>query len=142
MDQKSKPLDWWVYDCESYPNFFLLCAKNPFTRERKTFQVSMLADERFELANWLMNDVVAMIGFNNLFYDSPVLYYMITKCMQMRGRELTLAIFKFGDNKIKNQGRFQKNGTPLKKQFDLFKINHFDNKAKMTSLKLLALLSK
>lgn len=137
MVQKNKPLGWWIYDIESYPNFFLLCAKNPFTGERRTFQVSMLADERYELAKWLMEEVVAMIGFNNLFYDSPVLYFFITKCMNMRGRDLTLAIFKFGDNKIKNQGKFQRDGTPLKKQFDLFKINHFDNKAKMTSLKLL-----
>lgn len=137
MDQKNKPLGWWIYDIESYPNFFLLCAKNPFTGERKTFQVSMLADERFELAKWLMDEVVAMIGFNNLFYDSPVLYYLITNCMQMRGRDLTMAIYKFGDKRIKSQSRFQKNVPVLRKQFDLFKINHFDNKAKMTSLKLL-----
>lgn len=133
----NKPINWWVYDCESYPNLFLLCAKNPFTGERRTFQISMLADERFELAKWLSEEVVAMIGFNNLFYDSPVLYHLITKCMNMRGRDLTLSVFQFGDKKIKNQGKFHKDGTPLRRQFDLFKINHFDNKAKMTSLKLL-----
>lgn len=137
MDQKSKPLGWWIYDIESYPNFFLLCAKNPFTGERKTFQVSILADERYELAKWLMEEVIAMIGFNNLFYDSPVLYFFITKCMNMKGRDLTMAIFKFGDKRIKSQSRFQKHVPALRKQFDLFKINHFDNKAKMTSLKLL-----
>lgn len=128
---------WWTYDIESYPNFFLLCAKNPFTGERKTFQVSPLADERQELVLWLLHDVAAMIGFNNLFYDSPVLHYFVTKCMNMKGRDLTLAIFKFGDKRINNQRGFVKQITPLRKQFDLFKINHFDNKAKMTSLKLL-----
>lgn len=128
---------WWIFDIESYPNLFLICAKNPFTGERRSYQISPLADERQELAIWLLNDVIAMIGFNNLFYDSPVLQYLITKCMNMRGRELTLAIFKFGDKRIKSQRGFVKQVIPLRKQFDLFKINHFDNKAKMTSLKLL-----
>ena len=128
----------WIYDEESYPNLFLLSAKNPFTKERKKFQISCLADERGDLANWLLNNVENMIGFNNLFYDYPVLHYLITKCMSMSAQNACFAIFRFGDKKIKSQGRgFFKNDIPLRKQFDLFKINHFDNKAKMTSLKLL-----
>lgn len=134
MNQQST----WIYDEESYPNLFLLSAKNPFTKERKKFQISCLADERGDLAKWLLNDVENMIGFNNLFYDYPVLHHLITKCMNMSAQDACLSIFKFGDKKIKTQGSgFSKAITPLRKQIDLFKINHFDNKAKMTSLKLL-----
>jgi integrase len=134
MNQQST----WIYDEESYPNLFLLSAKNPFTKERKKFQISCLADERGDLAKWLLNDVENMIGFNNLFYDYPVLHHLITKCMNMSAQDACLSIFKFGDKKIKTQGSgFSKATTPLRKQIDLFKINHFDNKAKMTSLKLL-----
>ena len=128
----------WIYDIESYPNFFLLSAKNPFSTVIRRFQISQLADNRQELAAWLLNDVEDMIGFNNLFYDYPVIEYLITKCMKMRGSQATLAIFKFGDKRINGSGRvFTKQGGFLRNQIDLFKINHFDNKAKMTSLKLL-----
>ena len=126
----------WIYDIESYPNFFLLCAKNPFTKKRCYFQISRSSDDRIELARWLLEEVEVMIGFNNLFYDYPVLDHLIFKCMKMRGSQATLSIFKFGDKRI-NSGGFFFNKTPLRKQIDLFKINHFDNKAKMTSLKLL-----
>lgn len=126
----------WIYDIESYPNFFLLSAKNPFTGERRRFQISQLADNRQELAMWLLEQVEDMVGFNNLFYDYPVLEYLITKCMNLRGSQATLNLFKFGDKRIK-KGGFAKQGNFLRNQIDLFKINHFDNKAKMTSLKLL-----
>ena len=127
----------FVYDIESYPNLFLLSAKNPFTKERKKFQISPLADERIELAQWMLNDVENMAGFNNEFYDYPVLHYLLTQLMNLRGRDVTAKLFQYGDKIIKRKGGFAKKIIPLRKQIDLFKINHFDNKAKTTSLKLL-----
>lgn len=126
----------FVYDIESYPNLFLLSAKNPFTKERRKFQISPLADERVELAKWLFHDVEDMVGFNNEFYDYPVLHHLITTQMNNRGRDAALNLFKFGDKLIKSNRRGRKI-TPMRRQIDLFKINHFDNKAKTASLKLL-----
>ena len=127
----------FIYDIESYPNLFLLSAKNPFTKERRKFQISPLADERQELAKWLYFDVENMIGFNNEFYDYPVLHYLITKEMNSRGRDAVYNIFNHGNKIIKSNNRFSKKLVPMRNQIDLFKINHFDNKAKTTSLKLL-----
>lgn len=126
----------FVYDTESYPNFWLICAKNPFTNQRFKFEISETVDERPQFALWMLQQVENMIGYNNLFYDDPVINHLFTKCMQLRGNKCTAALFKFGDRRINSKGFFQQKES-LRRQHDLLKINHFDNKAKMTSLKLL-----
>lgn len=125
----------WLYDMEIYPNLVLLGAKVPGIDKRRSFQLSPLADDRQDMAIWLRDEVDDMIGYNNLFYDSPMLYYFIHNCMKMRGRDAALAMFNYSKKLIKS--RFPKRINPIRPQIDLFKINHFDNKAKMTSLKLL-----
>jgi len=126
----------YIYDTESYPNFWLICAKNPFTGQRYKFEISETIDERIPFVIWLRDKVGNMIGYNNLFYDDPVISYLVTKCMNLRGSKVTAALFKFGDKRINSKGFFQQKES-LRRQHDLLKINHFDNKAKMTSLKLL-----
>lgn len=126
----------WLYDEEVYPNCFILSAKIPGTNQRRKFQISPLADQRNEMVKWMLNDVIEMVGYNNLFYDYPVLHYLITKLIKERGSVLTSQLYNYSSKLIK--GNVYSNiRTPLRKQIDIFKINHFDNKAKMTSLKLL-----
>ena len=67
----------WIWDVEVYPNLFLVCAKHCITGERRRFQVSPLGDDRNELALWLRDEVEEMVGFNNLYYDYPVLHHFI-----------------------------------------------------------------
>ena len=126
----------WIYDEEVYPNLFLYCAKIPGTEERRTFQVSPVADQRHDLILHLRNEVEEMVGFNNLFYDYPVLHFAITKLIKLRGRDFTGQLFKYSSKLIRSN-KFPPRIYPMRKQIDVFKINHFDNKAKMTSLKLL-----
>jgi hypothetical protein len=126
----------WIYDEEVYPNLFLLSAKQPGTDIRRRFQISPLGDDREALANWLLNEVTDMVGFNNLFYDYPVLHFLLSKAWKERGRVATSLIYKYSSRLIKSN-RYPPKIRPHRKQIDCFKINHFDNKAKMTSLKLL-----
>jgi len=125
----------WIYDMEIYPNLVLLGAKIPGTNIRKRFQLSPLGDDRQELAVWLLEEVNTMIGYNNIFYDSPMLHYFIHKCMNLRGSEAVRKMFNYSVKLIK--ALYPPKIHPIKPQIDLFKINHFDNKARMTSLKLL-----
>ncbi len=127
----------WLFDEEVYPNLFLLSAKNCITGERRRFQVSPLGDDRNSLAAWLRDEVDEMVGFNNIFYDYPVLHHALTKGWDLRGRDFCSSVFKFSDSLIKGKRNYLKEHEFIRKQIDLFKINHYDNKAKMTSLKLL-----
>ena len=127
----------WIWDIECYPNLFLICAKNCITGERRRFQVSPLGDDRKEIALWLQNEVEEMVGFNSLFYDYPVLHYALLNLWNLRGRDFCKKTFDYSTSIIKGRKTFIKDRDVVRKQIDLFKINHYDNKAKMTSLKLL-----
>lgn len=126
----------WIYDEECYPNAFVLCAKIPGEDTRVTFQISSLADQRVEMAKWLLNEVEDMVGFFNTGYDYAVLHKILTELMDVHPRVACKRLFKFSSTLIKGQ-KYSKAYYPVRKQIDVFKINHFDNGAKMTSLKLL-----
>lgn len=126
----------WIYDIESFPNLFLLCAKNTETKELLKFQISQLQDDRLKLLKWLQNDVEVIIGFNNLSYDYPMLHHVMTTLYNEKGSILCKKSHEYS-NKLVKSNKFIKRETPIIKQIDLFKINHYDNKARITSLKLL-----
>lgn len=126
----------WIWDVEIYPNLFLLGAKIPGTDIRKRFQLSPLADNRQEMVVWLRDEVETMIGFNSVYYDYLMLHRLITKYMNTRGSVAAYQMYKYSAKTVKGIGNYPVR-SPLRKQIDLFKINHFDNKARMTSLKLL-----
>lgn len=127
----------WIWDIEIYPNLFLICAKNCKTGERRRFQVSPLGDDRGKIALWIRDEVEELVGFNSLFYDYPVFHYALTKLWDLRGRDFCSKLFAYSTSIIKGRRVYIKNHDYVRKQIDLFKINHYDNKAKMTSLKLL-----
>lgn len=128
----------WIYDIECYPNLFLLCAKNVITKERRKFQVSPLGDDRALFIEWFNQEVVEMVGFNNVFYDYPILHHVLSVLWNERGRDFCSKLFTYSDNMIHGKRKvYLKDYQHFRRQIDLFKINHFDNKAKMTSLKLL-----
>lgn len=136
--KESRLIGRWIYDIEVYPNLFLLCAKNVITKERRKFQVSPLGDDRALFIEWFNQEVVEMVGFNNLFYDYPILHYVLSVLWNKRGRDFCSKLFTYSDNMIHGKRKvYLKDYQHFRRQIDLFKINHFDNKAKMTSLKLL-----
>ena len=125
----------FIYDIEVYPNLFFLGAKVPGTEIRKSFEISPYKDNREELLQWVLA-LEEMVGFNNLYYDYPVLEYLFNTLFKMRGRDLTHRLWQFSSSLIKGK-RFVNTRHHFRKQIDLFRINHFDNKSKKTSLKLL-----
>lgn len=127
----------WIWDMEMYPNAFIICAKHTETGKRVEFQVSPIRDDRPIIADWLQNGVLEMVGFNSLFYDYPMLHYALLNCWNLRGRDFCSKMYKYSKSLIKGRKVYIKDKDYLRRQIDLFKINHFDNKSKMTSLKLL-----
>lgn len=127
-----------VYDEECFPNFFCLHAESLEGNFFSTWEISEFRDDRPFLFQWLdyMRSIQApMIGFNNLFYDYSLLHYII------KNPTATIAqIYAFSMNLIGSQNRFGNTiwaSDRVIPQVDLFKIYHFDNKAKTTNLKAL-----
>lgn len=125
-----------VYDIEVYPNLFLVCFQNPLDNKRYIFEISPWKDNRKELYFFLKSckeDNVTLVGFNNLEYDWLILRKFI-RIPKKKQQELNNLIF-LESQKVINTRMFDFN--PEVKQLDLRKIHHYDNVAKMTSLKLL-----
>ena len=127
-----------AYDIETFPNCFLLCAQYLQTGKQNTFEISDRCNDHDALRKWLLglrSYDVEMVGFNNIGFDYPVLHFILTtRCQDPK------AIYDKAMSIINSQDRFTHLVKPSDywvKQIDLFKIHHFDNKARTTSLKAL-----
>lgn len=129
----------WVYDLEVLRNFFSSTFLNPVTQESKVFIIHHTLDQRNELLSFLTDksQVRGLIGFNNVNYDYPVLHYLLTykNIKNVDIDKLVNDIFIRGQEIIKSE--YSAINKPLIPQLDLYRIKHFDNDAKRTSLKWL-----
>lgn len=128
----------YIYDIETYPNVFTLAIKHHASGDRAVFEIS---DRKNQFA-----DIIAMlyrlkeggcrmVGFNSIHFDYPVIHFMLQHA------HMTAAdIFAKANAIITCEDKFAHTVWPRDRyieQIDLFKIHHFDNKAKSTSLKML-----
>lgn len=123
-----------IYDLETYPNFFLAVFKCIITGKYNYFEISDRKSDQINLKKFLNEQVKGLIGFNNLNFDYPVLHNTILKSNKLLTaqeiyKEVEVIInTKYSaiwDNQIKIP------------QLDLYRIWHYDNKNKSTSLKWL-----
>jgi len=129
-----------VYDVETLPNCFTLNVVGLFTDLDMTFEISEYRDDRVALLAWFEHwkeHQTPMVGFNNLAFDYGVIHFIFynPECSVAQIFEQAQALIRtsFGGrsfNIIWQSDRFAP-------QVDLFKIFHFDNPAKATSLKAL-----
>ena len=139
-----------VYDLETYPDTFTFAAVFANGKGMRVYEISDRKNDTEEMLAFLRNIATGgyrMVGFNNLGFDYPVLHYILEKSKEAKksgvALQITSAEIYSKVCKMFEQMKFNKFGTAVKsndvmlKQVDLFKIKHFDNKAKMTSLKVL-----
>lgn len=120
-----------VYDIETFSNCFTYTDYDPDTKEIKTFVISSFRDEQVEFRAYLDSiQKAGMVGFNNIFFDWPVTNYI------WNSEHITAEkIYAFVQELISSEER--KSTPQTIKQLDLFLLNHYDNKARSTSLKAL-----
>ena len=138
----------FIYDIETLPNVWTCSAKNMKTGRRFRFEISKRRNDRDAFDKWiyaLRNGGHRMVGFNNIHYDYPMVHYLLMECDHIKGwKQLTKelkgkndAIFRDAQNP---HTKFNHNvwaSEHIVQQIDLFKIHHFDNKARSISLKRL-----
>lgn len=134
-----KYIDLYPYDIETYPNLFSMVIGNMETRTLKVFEISDRKDQREEMFEYLRNVVKcggSMVGFNNVGFDYPVVHMILKnqKCTVEDIYNKAQTIISNFDDRFAHIVREKEVLIP---QIDLFKIHHFDNKARMTSLKML-----
>lgn len=133
--------DAYVHDIENYPNVFLFGAIHALTETPYIFEISHRRDDRqafYLFTEYLREHRAEEVGYNNLGYDYPVQHSILNNIMYITNAD----IYKKGDSIINagDENRFahmvwEKDW--IVPQLDLYKIHHFDNQAKRTSLKTL-----
>ena len=123
----------YIYDLEVYPNFFLASFKG-LDGVYHEFEISSRKSEITELREFLNQEGLRLVGFNNVNFDYPILHRTILKndhdWQALDFYNVMMDIFdeeysSVWDNQVKIP------------QLDLYRIWHYDNKNKRTSLKWL-----
>lgn len=140
----------WCFDIETFPNTFTFAAVYANGKGMRTFEISDRKNEVEQLLEFLRKVKTAdhrFVGFNSINFDYPVLHYILQKARKVHGTDKKLKITpkEIYDvaMKIINSTKNEKFGSAIKEkdviipQVDLFKVHHFDNKARATSLKML-----
>lgn len=131
----------FIWDCETYPNVFTLAVEHADSPLRWAFEISDWRNDSREIiafVNHLASIQARMVGFNSVGFDYPILHAL----MRMGdGNAITLyqkAMAIIGSQEDEDRWFHSVKPTDrLVTQVDLFKIHHFDNRARSTSLKVL-----
>lgn len=132
----------WIYDLETYPNCFTFCGIDEDKKKFVVFEISDRKDERENMFTFLRSVYVNksnLIGFNNLGFDEPVLQFILknkdVSVKQIYSKAMSIIESQYDENA--KFAHMVKAADRMFNQIDLFKIHHFDNKTRATSLKLI-----
>jgi len=131
----------YIFDIECLPNIFTIRFTRWEDKAKWCFEISDWVNQGQDLYVFLMqvkNSNGRMVGYNNEHYDYPMVHLL----MDYRGiinnavlyNKSQAIINSFNENAYEH---FIWNNRRYIQQVDLYKIHHFDNAAKRTSLKLL-----
>lgn len=131
-----------VYDIETYPNVFTWRGRHVKSGMCWNFEISFRHNDLDMFCRFIdtCREVgVRWVGFNSIGFDYPVVHFVYQNQFQHGGVTVS-AIYDKAMSIIHSFDRFAHNvweSEHMVTQVDLFKIHHFDNKAKSTSLKVL-----
>jgi hypothetical protein len=135
-----------IYDIETMQELFLIGIYNPETKKYQEFEVSKDKNQldAFIRFTEIYRDDVYWVGYNNLRFDSQVVEWIIRNHEQwheLSSLELCAKIAQKAGDVIHDANydvfpEYREEWLSLK-QIDIFKINHYDNKNRMVSLKRL-----
>lgn len=141
---------FWIYDIETLKECFSVSLIRADAKHKRTFVCSKWHNDIDKILNFLdfcnreKPNGLFMVGFNNVGFDYPVLHDMLQIRNKLPKTGLAIAnkmhqlankqIASFRDGEF---GRTIKNQDAHANQLDLYRVWHFNNKNKTTSLKML-----
>lgn len=134
-----------IFDIETMQELFLVGVYNPQLNLYREFEISKWKNELNSFINWSDRKTDHYwVGYNNLRFDAQVIEYIIhnyNNWYDFTSLEITAMIAQKAQDVIHDSNydifpEYREQDLSFK-QLDLFKINHFDNKNRMVSLKRL-----
>ncbi len=130
----------WVYDLETYKNCFTAAFEHAEYPLRVSYEISQYRNDGPDLLAflyWLKQTNARLVGFNNVGFDYPILHQLIKMGI---GDYRTLYAKAQAIIEAEDRDKFVHLVKPSEHyipQVDLYRIHHFDNAARATSLKVL-----
>jgi predicted HTH domain antitoxin len=135
----------WVMDYETLSDCFLGVFEHYKTDERRIFVMGKLRNDFPDFITFLYqnkNQEEWHISFNGLGFDSQITQYCLENAIELAsktGEQIAQTIYGFAQSVIdRSSVNAPSHYMPWKlsiKQLDVFKLNHWDNPAKSSSLK-------
>lgn len=130
----------FIYDIETYPNAFTLNGKFVDAPFCYRFEISDRKNDSRNIVvfmNMLRRDGHRMVGFNNLGFDYPVIHMLYRMGYSDAATLYEKAQSIVGSQDNEKFSHMVYATDRIVDQLDLYKIHHFDNKARATGLKAL-----
>lgn len=146
MSQQTSPRTHWVHDYETLSNCFVACFEDfKDDNNTKTFVATTGIDGHIDLIEFLNRNKDKgeyHISYNGLAFDSQITEHIIRnqrRLLKLSGLEFAEEMYEVAQRTINKQNRKEFSEYPQWKlsipQIDIFKLNHWDNPAKSSSLK-------
>ena len=126
-----------IFDLECLANLFTYTGYQPKTNKWFQYVICPWRNDAKELYEHLTQENLYQVGFNNLAYDYPLEHHFLRhypgEYELLDGYMLSQKLYSKSQYLIDQL--FTEVKKPLIKQIDLYKIWHYNNKARITSLK-------
>ena len=135
----------WVMDYETLLNCFIAVFEDIKSEHREIFVIHKERNDCLEFITFLERNILLEewhVSFNGIGFDAQVTEHILAnkeQLLEMSGEEVALFIYATAQDTIQRQNEgewavFAPWNLQIK-QVDVFKLNHWDNAAKRTSLK-------
>lgn len=131
-----------IYDLEVLKNYFLCVSLSLEGDNFDIFEISKFKNDLKKFVEFI-KELRGEIGFNNLFYDSQIQQFVLSNYKRwirnsLEGEQIASEIYAYSQKVIGNDGwpDFRERDLSVK-QLDLFRVWHYNNKARSCSLKWL-----
>jgi len=135
----------WVMDYETLSNCFIACFEAVNSEEQRIFVIHESQNDILELVEFLQENISSdewHVSFNGLGFDSQITEYILRNrdsIIHNKGEVIAKWIYGKAQNVISRQNageflEFSPRDLQIN-QVDVFKLNHWDNNAKRSSLK-------
>ena len=134
-------MNFEIYDLETLSNLFTYTGYDCINKTWHQFVISGWRNDLDDLYKWLdyqRSNQYYQVGFNNENFDYPIIHHIMNHYGEYKhrfGDEIAQAIYQKSQELINNEFNTIADKNKYIRQIDLFKIWHYDNKARRTSLK-------
>lgn len=122
----------YIFDIETYENFFCVTFKNYKTKEIKQYVIfEGYRNDTEEIIKFIDNSNIWLIGYNNSHFDNQILKYMWENRFMYwdeRPNDICRHIFEFAKNIVQEDWRDHMYHLPFK-SLDMMKIGNLEQKS-------------